>query len=186
MVLPLTLAARSATPHIRTTQSRTKQMARIVLIAENISPPDVAVIAPAEGLQFCRGRGNSKRGTLLRVKGNARRCAEEVWMKSSPAGLWPLLRNVLGVVDRHDRPLLGNAVHRAQQIFNHILELALALDHRAHALQLLGLLHALDERYCVALGYMIEIQALGCFRLDAHLIDRYSQQIGNPRTHFRR
>jgi hypothetical protein len=62
-------------------------------------------------------------------------------------------------------------VDGAEQVFDYVFKLALGFDDGAHALQLVGLLDALDEGDGVALGYVVEVQALGGLGLDADLVD---------------
>ena len=59
----------------------------------------------------------------------------------------------------------------AEQVLDYVFKLALALDDGGHGLQLVGFNDALDESDSMALGDMIEVEALGSLGLDADLVD---------------
>ncbi len=54
----------------------------------------------------------------------------------------------------------GTPCTEAQQVFDHVFELALALDHRAHALQLVGFHRTLHQDDRMALRHVIQTEAL--------------------------
>src|ERR1035438_3575286 len=73
----------------------------------------------------------------------------------------------------------------AEQVFDYVFELALAFDDGAHAFEVVGFGDALDQGYGVALGYMVEVEALGGFSLDAYLVDVDLQQVCHAGAHLR-
>jgi hypothetical protein len=90
----------------------------------------------------------------------------------------------LRVIHRRDRPLLGHAVYGTEQVFDHVFQLALRLNHRTHAGQLVGLLRAFHQSHGVTLRHVVQVHAFGSLGLDADLVDADAQQIGNASPHL--
>jgi len=94
------------------------------------------------------------------------------------------LRNVFGVVNGGDGALFGNAVDGAEEVFDYVFKLALALNDGGHALEVFRLKDALDEGDGMALGDVIEIEAFGGFGLDADLVEFDAEEVGDADAHF--
>lgn len=124
-------------------------------------------------------------------EGNREQATAAAWMprEIAPYCLVPtpyslLLRNVFGVEDRGYGLFLRDAVDLAEQVFDHVFQLALVFNYRGHALQVVVVQRALHQRDGMALRHVIEAETLGRLGLDADLVDFDSQEVGDSPAHL--